>query len=410
MDTFKEIKELIAKNEVRDALKNLSFVLEKHKIPQSYHDELIVISNLFHKVENDYIQLGLSENVNESKRVTVIKDLLTLIAKCHKYLSASKKKSNDRIAVDFNIKKYEFLRVEGVSKSYSDFVLDEISLTLKSGEITCIIGRNGSGKSTLLNILAAEILSDSGSISYFGQADIISWYDLKKQISYIPQKIIPTRLNLIDLLKFNCVVHDIEIAKIDFYVQDVINKLKLENYIHKEWKHLSGGYQMRFELAKSVVWRPKILIIDEPLANLDIVSQRKFLKDLRLYANSIKHPMSIVLTSQHIEEVENITDYILFLENGKVLYNGNYILLSEMRSYSYYEIVVDDILVDKMLELIQRKLKHVIIEKEIFNLFILKVPKSIKVIDIINMLYENSIELNSFRNITFSSKRLFYNL
>ena len=233
---------------------------------------------------------------------------------------------------------------------------------------------------------------------------------MKKQISYIPQKIIPTRLNLIDLLKFNCVVHDIEIAKIDFYVQDVINNLKLENYIHKEWKHLSGGYQMRFELAKSVVWRPKILIIDEPLANLDIVSQRKFLKDLRLYANSIKHPMSIVLTSQHIEEVENITDYILFLENGKVLYNGNYILLSEMRSYSYYEIVVDDILVDKMLELIQRKLKHVIIEKEIFNLFILKVPKSIKVIDIINMLYENSIELNSFRNITFSSKRLFYNL
>src|SRR5690606_29231484 len=87
-----------------------------------------------------------------------------------------------------------------------------------------------------------------------------------------------------------------------------------------QWSELSSGYKMRFELARTFLRKPKILLLDEPLANLDVLAQQLILEDLKNLSQSISNPLGIVLSSQQLFEVEKVSDKILFLKNGAPIY------------------------------------------------------------------------------------------
>lgn len=89
-------------------------------------------------------------------------------------------------------------------------------------------------------------------------------------------------------------------------MQLVIARMGLRSYRELSWKSLSSGYKMRFELARMLLRKPQLLLIDEPLANLDIVAQQVVLDDFRTIAKSPFRPLGIVLSSQQLYEVENI--------------------------------------------------------------------------------------------------------
>ena len=72
-----------------------------------------------------------------------------------------------------------------------------------------------------------------------------------------------------------------------------------------------------------MVWNPKVLILDEPLANLDLLAQELLLQDLRDLVNSHKNPVTVILSSQQLHEVETVADQIIFLKNGRAVYNGS---------------------------------------------------------------------------------------
>ena len=102
----------------------------------------------------------------------------------------------------------------------------------------------------------------------------------------------------------------------ELIVELIIARLGLRQYRKHRWKDLSSGYKMRFELARMLLRKPKILLIDEPLANLDILAQQTVLEDFRAIAKSPFRPIGIVLSSQQLYEVEKTSDQVIFLKNG----------------------------------------------------------------------------------------------
>lgn len=219
------------------------------------------------------------------------------------------------------------------------FTLPSLDLQMRLGEITGIVGENGNGKTTLLRIVAGDLQVSGGNIRYpWLGSDTQDWYHIKQFISFIPQHLTPWQGFLKQNLHFAAAIRGIRGKENERLVEFVIHRLGLSQYEESLWSEISSGFKLRFELARALVRRPHLLIIDEPLANLDINTQEIFLQDLRYLANSHQHPMSILLSSQHLHEVERIADNIIFMKNGQALYNGKMQDFGKDRANNLFEL------------------------------------------------------------------------
>jgi len=227
---------------------------------------------------------------------------------------------------------------------------------------------------------------------------------VKQQIAFISQDLPRWHGSVRDNLHYELAVHGIKGKENEEEVDYIIYRLGLEEHQEKSWSQLSGGYKLRFALARALVWKPKFLVIDEPLANLDIKAQLVILNDLRDLANSYRYPLSIVISSQHLHEIENVSDRIIFLREGAVVYNGKTKDLGKERDENTFEFKTA-----LTLEAIEQKL----IKVEYYNLentgqeFILTTPLHVKQNDILKAFIEAGIEVEYFRNISQSTKKLF---
>jgi ABC-2 type transport system ATP-binding protein len=234
-------------------------------------------------------------------------------------------------------------RCENVRKQFKwssrTFELKSISLELVDGEIVGLIGANASGKTTLLEIIAGRLKADGGKIAYpsleragGGRAGIL------QQIAYVPQNVPRWNGNVVDNLHLWASLHGTTGRENVDEVEWILHRLDLTNYRDAQWNQLSGGYRMRFALARSLLSRPKLMILDEPLAHLDIITQQVFLRDLKAIALSAKRPLPIIMSSQHLYETESIADRILFLEDGKPVFQGSLQSLSDRRESNVIEL------------------------------------------------------------------------
>ncbi len=201
-------------------------------------------------------------------------------------------------------------------KSYrnSSFALGPISLEIKEGEIVGLVGENGNGKTTLLRTLCGELELTGGEIKYmFPYKDN---YDLRSKLIYIPQRTTSWQGSLLSNLRFTAASYGITGDENVCMVELIIARMGLRKYRTYSWKNLSSGYKMRFELARALLRKPKLLLIDEPLANLDILAQQIVLDDFRDIARSPFRPLGIILSSQQLYEVEKASDNVIFLKNG----------------------------------------------------------------------------------------------
>lgn len=231
---------------------------------------------------------------------------------------------------------------KNVSYSYDStgFRLAPFDLTLRLGEITAVVGENSSGKSTLIKLIAGEHLATTGDIKYplFNSGDDLDWVAIKEKIAYIPQRINEWDGSVKSYLHFTAAIKGLLGRKNREEVRYIIQRLGLEKHCDKKWAELSGGIQMRFELARALVWKPKLIILDEPLASLDINAQSLFLRDLFHLAHSHRDPIAILITSQHLHEIERISDRTLFLRDGEVVFNDQTSRIGKDRVNNAYEI------------------------------------------------------------------------
>ena len=212
------------------------------------------------------------------------------------------------------------LSTNNLIRSYrkSAFALGPISIDLKAGEIVGLVGENGNGKTTLLRTLCGELQVTGGKVEYrFPYRDV---YDLRSKLVYIPQRTPSWQGSLLSNLQFTAATYGTTGEENHLLVELAIARMGLRKFRSYRWKDLSSGYKMRFELARALLRRPQVLLIDEPLANLDILAQQVVLDDLRDIACSPFRPLGIMLSSQQLYEVEKTSDRVIFLKNGLPLH------------------------------------------------------------------------------------------
>ncbi len=212
------------------------------------------------------------------------------------------------------------LQIDRVSFSYNKLpFIENISLTLGNSEFTCLMGPNASGKSTLLKIAAGMIRPFSGRVNLWGKE--IHQYrgkDRAKLISYLPQ-----------MLDFNIPVKVIDILKMGFYPYDIPPEIdtmtalqlvglsnKKEAYINQ----LSGGEIRRAFIAMTLIQGAGILLLDEPVANLDIRYQ---LEIIRLLKEIVKRRNISVLMAIHDLNLAMQFDRVILIKEGKIIGDDN---------------------------------------------------------------------------------------
>ena len=303
------------------------------------------------------------------------------------------------------------LELDDLVKSYSDssFALGPISLKISEGEIIGLVGENGNGKTTLLRSICQELSPSSGEIKY--NFDYSDYYDLRSKLIYIPQRTKDWHGSLLSNLQFTAASYGIKDQENELLVDLIIARMGLREYRNFKWKSLSSGYKMRFELARMLLRKPKLLLIDEPLANLDVLAQQVVLDDFKDIAKSPFRPLGIILSSQQLYEVEKTSDQVIFLKRGepKNLNNTNSTKTEETESPKSQLIIefecdcdqekLRTVLSDIGLERLQLKggtYISIFEEKTTLNVFLQKIV-------------DEKIPLNYFRNISNSTRRFFLN-
>lgn len=285
-----------------------------------------------------------------------------------------------------------------ISKSYSsgNFSLQPISIQINTGDVLGVVGENGNGKTTLLRCMAAQLALDSGEVN-FAQLQDPDFYDIKHHLAFIPQRI-PRWYGLLkDNLHFSAAISGVTGEENDVMVNFMLERLDLTPYAHLTWSQISSGYRTRFEIARILLQKPRLLILDEPLANLDINAQQSILTDLRFIAKSVHNPMGILLSSQQLHEVEKIADIVLLIKKGSCLFRTG-----EREKTATAFVVELETSVNR--ETLQQVLNE---QGEIqYNGGFYTITSSgLQAQDILSKLITGNIPITYFRDITHSTKR-----
>lgn len=213
------------------------------------------------------------------------------------------------------------ISLENINKTYSSgsFSLSDINLTLFPKKIIGLVGENGNGKTTLLRLLYGELRADSGRIEYnlSGVAKGSPFYEVKTRLGFIAQRPDPWYGSLMSNLQFTATHYGFRGIENYLWTEMICARMGLRAFRTYNWNRISSGYKMRFELARALIRKPEVLLLDEPLANLDILAQQVILEDLRFLAHSERMPIGIILSSQQLYEVEKVSEQVIFLKEGK---------------------------------------------------------------------------------------------
>ena len=207
------------------------------------------------------------------------------------------------------------IEVKNVTKKYGGFVaVDDISFTVKDGEVLGLLGPNGAGKTTTMNSITGFIEQTDGEIIVNGFDTIKKAKKARAQIGYMPEGVpLYGDLTVKEFITFMAELRKVKRKERKEQVEDIMKKTGIDEMQNKLIKNLSRGQKQRVSLAGTLVGNPKVLILDEPTVGLDpkqITEIRSLIKDLRK-----NH--TVILSSHILSEVSQICDRVLIINKGK---------------------------------------------------------------------------------------------
>lgn len=211
------------------------------------------------------------------------------------------------------------LKLEQISKSFDGInILNELSLEIPTGQIISILGPSGSGKTTLLNLILGISEVDKGKI-IFNNEDLTNVPMEKRGFNIVFQDyaLFPN-LNAYQNITYGLKNKPNISTKEE--VDDLINLLGLEKHLNKKIEQLSGGQKQRVALARTLVMKPRILLLDEPLSALDGVIKESIKERIKMIAR--EYNLTTIIVTHDPEEALTLSNQVLIINEGKIAQFG----------------------------------------------------------------------------------------
>ena len=235
------------------------------------------------------------------------------------------------------------IQTENLSKKYKNslyFALDNLSFSVKEGEIYGILGQNGAGKTTLMSILFGSIKPTSGSFRICGMTYENNIPEIRHQIGIVPQEyaLYPT-LTARENLKYFGSLYKIKPKILNEIIDKSLEKMGLLEVANQKIEYYSGGMKRRINLLAGILHQPKILFLDEPTVGVDVISKNtiiQYLKELNM------NGMSILYTSHHLLEAQELCHRVGILSEGKLIEeNTPKQLITNTKAHSLEEVFIN---------------------------------------------------------------------
>ena len=295
------------------------------------------------------------------------------------------------------------INIKNLTKTYANgtVALKGIDFEVPDGEFSALLGANGAGKTTIIGILTGLVIKSGGQVSVFGHDIDRAHRQAKQMMGVVPQE-----------MNFNVFerVEDIVINQAGYFgiyrrsaaanAKEVLQKLKLWDKRRQPSRNLSGGMKRRLMIARALVNRPKLLILDEPTAGVD-VELRHSMWDFIIDLN--KKGMTILLTTHYLEEVEQLCRQAAIIKDGAIIAHDRVKNLVRLVTKETYTVHVDKV---KGIESLSGYAPAVIDE----NTFEVDLKKEEKLNDFIVKLTKLGMEVTDFRPKGNRIEKLFLNI
>jgi ABC-2 type transport system ATP-binding protein len=211
------------------------------------------------------------------------------------------------------------IQVKGLQKSYKQLhVLKGVDFEVKKGSIFALLGSNGAGKTTIVKILTTLLKQDRGTAAVNGFDVVAKPDNVRQSISLTGQfaavdEILTGRENLIMIARLRHLKNPHQVA------EDLLNRFSLTDAADRRVSTYSGGMRRRLDIAMSLIGKPQVIFLDEPTNGLDPEARIEVWKTVKELANN---GTTVFLTTQYLDEAEQLADRIAILHEGKIITNG----------------------------------------------------------------------------------------
>ena len=213
------------------------------------------------------------------------------------------------------------IEISGLYKSFGDVAaVQDLSFRVQAGELFAFLGVNGAGKSTTINILCGQLAKDRGSVRICGADPDANPEAVKRSIGVVFQgSVLDRELSVRDNLRSRAALYGIAGAEFRQRLAELSGLLELEPLLKRPLGKLSGGQRRRIDIARALLHRPKILILDEPTTGLDPQTRSTLWRVVEQLRQ--REHMTVFLTTHYMEEAAD-ADYVVILDHGKIAAEG----------------------------------------------------------------------------------------
>ena len=233
------------------------------------------------------------------------------------------------------------IEINHLNKTFGDIkAVQDLSFRVKEGELFAFLGVNGAGKSTTINILCGQLSKDSGSVNICGSDLDASPDSIKRSIGVVFQNsVLDKELSVRDNLASRAALYGIKGKDFQNRLEELANLLEFKSLLKRPVGKLSGGQRRRIDIARALLHKPKILILDEPTTGLDPQTRNllwQVIGNLRKDDN-----MTVFLTTHYMEEAAD-ADYVVILDAGRIAAEGTPLELKNAYTGDFITIYGED--------------------------------------------------------------------
>ena len=212
--------------------------------------------------------------------------------------------------------------LENITKSYGNqIVLKNLNLTVQKGELVALLGSSGCGKTTALRLIAGFLAPEKGRVLIGGQDYTYKPPNQRNTSMVFQSYALFPHMSVRENIAFGLKMHKVSAAERKTWVDDILASVRLEDLQSRYPRQLSGGQQQRVALARALVMRPDVLLLDEPLSNLDAKLRHEMRVEIRLLQE--KYGLTTVFVTHDQEEALTMSDRIMVMNQGEICQSGS---------------------------------------------------------------------------------------